>query len=62
MVQKKESARADREMTSRLARQIEHWLRDVYVFDGNQVRKLTAREVQIAAGTTRARHRQRGRR
>jgi len=52
----------DREMDRRLARQIEQWVRDLYVFDGNEVRKLTKREIQIAAGRKPARRRRQARR
>ena len=55
MGRKKGAAASDREIDHRVARHVRQWMRDVYVFDGNEVRKLTEREIQIAAGRPGAR-------
>ena len=55
MARKKGAAGSDREIDRRVARHVKQWMRDVYVFDGNEVRRLTEREIQIAAGRPGAR-------
>jgi len=50
MAARQRGQQKNKAMDRRLSRGMEQWAKELVVFDGDQVRRLTEREVRIVAG------------